>query len=55
MSIMEIFNVCSGDIFKSVLEIFGECPVDIYLVSWRYLMGVPEIFDGYPGDNRWVS
>jgi len=40
-----------------VLEIFHECPGDIWWVSWRYLqvswrylMGVIEIFDACPGD-----
>jgi len=30
-----------------VLEIFG--------MSWRYLIGVLEIFDRCPGDISWVS
>jgi len=37
-------------IFDNVLEIFDGCPLDIYSVSWRYLIGVLEIYDGCPGD-----
>jgi len=40
----------SKEIFYCVLEIFERCPGDIYLVSWRNLVGVLEIFDGCPGD-----
>jgi len=31
-------------IFDSVLEIFGWYRGDIWLVSWRYLMGILDIF-----------
>jgi len=33
-----------------VLEIFDDCPGDIWWVSWRYLMVILMIFDGCPGD-----
>jgi len=33
-----------------VLDIFGGCRGDIRWVSWRFLMGVLEIFDGCPRD-----
>jgi len=33
------------EIFDSVLEIFGWYPGDIWFVSWRYLVGILEIFD----------
>jgi len=29
-----------------VLEIYNRCFIDILSVSWRYLIGVLEIFDG---------
>jgi len=35
-----------------VLEIFDGCPVDIFWVCWRYLTGVLDIFDLFPG-NIW--
>jgi len=34
----------------SILEIFERCLGDFLSVSWGYLIGVPEIFDGCPGD-----
>jgi len=43
MCILEIYVMC--------LKIFDGCPADIRWVSWRYLMGVWEIFGGCPGDN----
>jgi len=33
-----------------VMFIFDILPADIWWVSWRYLVGVLEIFDGGPGD-----
>jgi len=38
-----------------VLEIFNECPGDIYSVLWIYFTGVLKIFEGYPGDILSVS
>jgi len=38
------------EIFVGVLEIFSGCPGDICCVTWRYLMIVLEIFDGYAED-----
>jgi len=32
------------------VEIFSAFPGDIWMVSWRYLMGFLEIFDVCPGD-----
>jgi len=32
------------------MEIFDRCPGDIWSVSWRYLIGVPEIFYWCSGD-----
>jgi len=31
----------------AVLEIFDGCTADILCVSWRYLKGVLEIYDGF--------
>jgi len=33
------------EIYDRVLEIFNRCFIDIRSVSWRYLIGVLEIFD----------
>jgi len=32
-----------------VLEIFDQCPGDIWSVSWSSLFGVLEILGGFPG------
>jgi len=37
-----------------ILEIFDVCPGDICSVSWRYLNGVLEVFDWCLGDILWV-
>jgi len=39
--------VCAG--------LFDVCPGDIWLVSWRYLMGVQEILDPFPEIILFVS
>jgi len=36
------------EIYMCVLEIFDWCLGDNWSLSWRYLMGVLEIFDGCP-------
>jgi len=38
------------EICHFVPEIFHVCPLNNLWVSCRYLMGVVEIFDRYPGD-----
>jgi len=38
------------EIFMGVQKIFDWCPGDISSVSWRYLIGVLEIFDGCISD-----
>jgi len=38
-----------------VLEIFDGSPIDIWSVSWRYLIGFLEIFERCPGYNCSVS
>jgi len=43
------------EIFVGSLEIFGRCLSDFLSVSWRYLIGVLEIFDEYPRDICSVS
>jgi len=40
MAVLGIFGGCTGENFF--------CPGDICSVSWRYLMGVLEIIDGFP-------
>jgi len=38
-----------------VLEIFDRCPGDILWVSWRYLIGVLEIFNGFSEFILWLN
>jgi len=45
VSVLEIFGECPGDIWSGSWRYFIECPVDIFLVSWTYLMCFLEIFD----------
>jgi len=47
MGVLEIFEGC--------LEIYDGCPGYIRWVSWRYLLGVLEIFGGFPEDILLVS
>jgi len=37
-----------------VMEIFDACPLDIWRVILRYLVGVLEILNGCFGDIGWV-
>jgi len=45
VGVLEIFDWCPGDIYW--------CPLDTWLVFWRYMFGVLEIFDWCPG-NIWL-
>jgi len=38
-----------------VLEIFDVCPGDVWCESWGYWMGDFVIFDGCPWDIWWFS
>jgi len=37
------------------VDVFDGCPVDNWLVSWRYFISGLEIFEGCPGDIRWMN
>jgi len=45
VSVLEISGTCPGDISMGVLEIFDRCPGDICTMSFKYLIGVLEIFN----------
>jgi len=45
-----IFEIEFRIYYMCILEIFGWCPGDFGMVSWRYLIGVSELFVGCPGD-----